>query len=323
MILIRTPVRISFLGGGTDQSYYYKNDYGCVLGQSIDKYLYVLINKRFDKKIRVGYSKTELVNRVSEIKHNIIRESLEYFKIKNGMDVLVSSDTPDNGTGLGSSSSLAVGLVHALRSLNGAEIDKNQIAIDACKIEIERLKSPIGKQDQYITTLGGLLFLKFQKNENVLVEKIKLNKTTLSEFENNILLFYTGKGRKTNNVLRNPKTTIQSKRDVLDKIKTLAEQGRDHLKIGNLIDFAVLLNRSWELKKILYKKTTNSMIDSIYKKGIDAGAIGGKISGAGNGGFITFYCEPNKQEKVRKSLKDLRELNFSFETSGTKKLSTT
>jgi D-glycero-alpha-D-manno-heptose-7-phosphate kinase len=320
MIIVRSPLRLSYFGGGTDLPKYYQQDYGCVLGQAIDKYVYVILNKRFEKNIRLSYMKNELVESVAKIKHGLIKESFKEFGIKNEIELVTIGDIPGTGTGLGSSSSLSVSLSHSLSLFLKKPIKKSEIAQKACKLEIEKLKSPIGKQDQYLSTYGGLLFIKFEKDNNVNVEKLALKNSLRNELEQNILGFYTGITRKTNTILQKQNERTKLNLKSLDKMRSLAEEGRDYLRNNDLSNFSLLFNKSWEIKKSLSTGITNPVIDSIYKKGISAGAVGGKISGAGGGGFVFFYCEPRYQKELRRSLKNFKELTFGFDTMGTMQL---
>lgn len=317
MIIVRSPLRLSFFGGGTDVRDYYKLDYGCVLGEAINKYVYVVINKRFEKAIRVSYLKNEIVLNVNKIKHNLIRESLKEFKIRNGIEIVTVADVPGTGTGLGSSSSLAVSLCNSLSIFSGKTLPKRKIAEKACKLEIEKVGSPIGKQDQYFATFGGILFLKFHRDGRVKVERIKLNKNTSNDLEQNILTFYTGIPRKANFILKQQNQRMKMNLNSLDKLREMAEEARDYLKNNDLMSFSHLLDKSWQLKKTLTQRVSNPNIELIYKKAIRAGAIGGKLSGAGGGGFIFLYCEPRYQRRVRESLKNYQELKFELDNEGT------
>jgi len=320
MIIVRSPLRFSFFGGGTDLAEYYKKDYGCVLGQAIDKYVYVILNKRFEKNIRLSYMKNELVDNVREIKHGLIKEAFKEFGIKNNIELVTIADIPGTGTGLGSSSSLSVSLCNSLSLFLGKPLGKPEIAQKSCKLEIEKLKSPIGKQDQYLSTYGGILFLKFEKDNNVVIERLNLNNNMKKELEQNMLAFYTGLTRNTNSILKKQNQRTKLNLDALNKMRTITEESRDYLRNNDLTNFSGLFSKSWEIKKSLSPDITNSVIDSIYKKGIKAGASGGKISGAGGGGFIFFYCEPRYQEQLRKSLKNFKELKFGLDDSGTVQL---
>ncbi len=320
MIVVRSPLRLSFFGGGTDLPQYYKKDYGCILGQAIDKYVYVILNKRFEKNIRLSYMKNELVENVSNIKHGLIQEAFKEFGIKNEIELVTIADIPGTGTGLGSSSSLSVSLCNSLSIYAENPLKKIEIAKKACNLEIKKLKSPIGKQDQYLSTFGGLLFLKFEKDENVIIERINLKKNIKNELQQNMLAFYTGLTRKTNSILKNQNERTKINMNSLDQLRTIAEESRDYLRNNDLTNFSSLFKKSWEIKKSLSPGITNSLIDSIYKKGIKSGATGGKVSGAGGGGFVFFYCEPRYQERLRKSLKSFKELKFGLDDSGTVQL---
>ena len=320
MLIIRSPLIFSFFGGGTDIQEYYKRDYGCVLGEAINKYVYVIVNNRFDKDIRVSYKENEIVSDVDEIKHKIIRESLKEFGIYEGVEVVTIGDVPGTGTGLGSSSSLTVGLCNAFSLVIGKPLRREELAEVSCYLEIEKNRSPIGKQDQYFATYGGILFLRFDKDERVAVERLNLNNNTKRELEENFLGFYTGISRKSDTILVKQKKRTSINIPFMDQMKDLAEQGRDCLRDNDLADFSQLLDKGWELKKSLVPEISNDAIDSLYKKAIEAGATGGKLSGAGSGGFLFFYCEPKYHEKVRESLKNLKELDFGIDDSGSVQL---
>ena len=317
MIIVRSPLRISFFGGGTDLRDYYRNDYGCTLGHAINKYVYVIANRRFEKEIRASYLENEIVSDVKKIKHKLIREALKEFGIKSNIEIVTVGDIPGTGTGLGSSSSLAVGLSNSLSIYVNKPLTKYQIAKMACYFEIDRLKSPIGKQDQYFSTFGGFLFLRFEKDEKVKIERLNLNQNTKNELEENILAFYTGIPHKLNLTSTRKVRRINPNIKILDKIRSFAEQGRDYLRNNNLEDFSLLFDEYWKLKKSLYQNVSNTLIDKMYKKALNAGATGGKVSGAGNGGFVFFYCKPKYQQKVRMALKNFKELKFGIDNSGT------
>lgn len=316
MIITRTPLRISLFGGGTDFRDFYKKDYGSVLGFSIDKYVYVMANKKFDSFVRAGYSITENVDDSSKLKHDLIRESLLHTGIEKGIEISTMADVPSTGTGLGSSSSLLVGILTALTNYAKKLIDKNSLAELACDIEINRLKHPIGKQDQYFATFGGLSYFRFNSDESVNVEKFNLNESLIRELESNILCFYTGIQRSSSEILLDQKYNMESSYNLLCQIRDLADIARDLLKNGDLTKFGEMLNKGWELKKKLSSNVSNDLIDSYYQKAIKAGAVGGKINGAGGGGFLTLYCEKRYQERVRESLKELREMKIRIEEAG-------
>jgi len=320
MIIVRSPLRFSYFGGGTDIREYYKRDYGCVLGEAINKYVYVIVNRRFENDIRLSYMKNEIVPNINKVKHSLIRESLKTFNIKKNIEIVTIADIPGTGTGLGSSSSLSVGLCNALSLFRDVSLKRNDIAKIACDIEIKKAKKPIGKQDQYFATYGGVSFIKFEKDEKVKIERLNLSNNTRKELDENLIAFYTGIPRKSSTVLSKQIKNTKKNLPKLDLIRSIAEEGRDYLKNNDLISFSELFNKTWELKKTLSSNISNSKIESIYKKAINSGAIGGKLSGAGNGGFLFFYCEPKFQNKVRKSLRNLYELKFGIDDVGTIRL---
>ena len=316
MIIVRSPLRISFFGGGTDIPDYYHKDYGCVLGQAIDKYVYVILNNRFENNIRISYLKNEIVSKRNQIKHKLIKESLKEFDVKNNIEVVTIGDIPGTGTGLGSSSSLSVGLCNSLSLFTDRSLTRTELAEKACMVEIDRLQNPIGKQDQYFSTFGGVLFIRFEKDERVIIERLNLKKKIKHELEENLLGFYTGIPRDANAILQKQNTRTKMNMSSLDKIRDLAENARDFLRNNDLASFSELFNDSWELKKSLLPSISNSKIDLICKKAIKSGATGGKLSGAGGGGFMFFYCEPRFQKRVRDSLKNLTELDFKIDDAG-------
>jgi len=316
LIITKTPLRISFFGGGTDLKEFYKNGYGAVLGTTINQYVYVNVNTRFESGIRASYSKTEIVEDSSKICHPLIREGLLKMKIKSGVEVVTIADVPGTGTGLGSSGSTMVGLVNGLSHFIEKPYDKEAIARISCDIEINKLKNPIGKQDQYFAAYGGFSYIKFNADETVLIEKLDVNSNTLSELEGNILCFYTGISRRSAQVLSDVRKKIVINEKILYEIRDQTNLARQLLKKDDLTKFGELLDFQWSLKKKLSPSISNDLIDSYYRRAIEAGAIGGKLNGAGGGGFFTLYCEKRHQERVREKLKDLKELHVSFEKNG-------
>ncbi len=317
MIVSRTPFRVSFFGGGTDLPEFYLKHTGRVLSTSIDKYMYLFVHKFFDERIQIKYSKTELVEKISDIKHPLAREILKKFNL-NGIDINSIADIPA-GTGLGSSSSYTVGLLKSLYKYSGIEIKKQDLAEEASFIEINILKEPIGKQDQYASAFGGLNLISFHKDKPVSVEEIKLRKKTSTKLQENLLMFYTGKTRTASSILKEQKKRTANKEEVLQtlcKMSDLALEGAEALKSDSLNDFGILLNNAWELKKTITNNISNKHLDLIYEKGIDAGALGGKVLGAGGGGFIIFYVDKKNHKDIRNSLVEYRELRFNFEKNG-------
>lgn len=317
MLLTKTPLRISFFGGGTDFQGFYKNIYGAVLGMAINKYVYVLTNARFESNVRASYSRTEIVPDSSEIKHELIRESLLQMGVRTGIEVVTIADIPGSGSGLGSSSSTLVGLLTNFSHFTQRPFERNKIAELACEIEINKLGNPIGKQDQYFASFGGLRYFRFNSDESVNVQKISLSSNTLNELQENILCFYTGIQRSSSKILATQKKMITTNKNILYKIRNMADTAKDILKDGDLTKFGEMLNEGWKLKKKLSSGISNELIDHYYKLAIEAGAMGGKISGAGGGGFLTLYCEKKNQVKVRESLKNLHELKIGIDEAGT------
>jgi D-glycero-alpha-D-manno-heptose-7-phosphate kinase len=316
MIISRTPFRVSFAGGLSDIKDYYKHNYGAVTSTTIDKYMYITINKKFDEKIRVSYSQTEIVDKVEDIKHPLVRESLKMTQLKGGIEITSIADVP-SGTGLGSSSSFTVGLLNALYAFKGEYKGAKELAKEACQIEIDILKEPIGKQDQYASAYGGLNNIRFNKDESVFVNPIICKKQTKEKLNQNLLMFYIGGKRKASEILSESKKNMEYHRKYVDEIRRLSEDIATSLQKNNLENFGELLHKGWTFKKKT-GKVSNKKIDEIYNRAIKAGAIGGKLLGAGSKGFLLIYCESKNQEKLRKKLYDLKELNFNLEPQGSK-----
>jgi D-glycero-alpha-D-manno-heptose-7-phosphate kinase len=319
MIIVQTPLRISLFGGGTDFPSFFKNeDGGCVLSSSIDKYIFVTIKRRFDQKLVVGYTQTEMTDTVDGIQHELIREAFRMTGIEKGVEIATMGDIPSAGTGLGSSSTVTVGSLNAMYTYLGKIVPADRLAQEACQIEIERIGKPIGLQDQYIAAFGGIRFIEFTPDEKVLMEKIELLPYQKRQLDENLLLFYTGITRKSDRILGEQETNTSKNQKTLCEMKRLAYQAKSELQKGNLGIIGELLHESWTLKKKLASKISNNEIDILYQSARDAGAIGGKITGAGGGGFLLLYCPPENQEDVRKALHCLQELTFRLEPDGTK-----
>jgi len=318
MIISQTPLRISFSGGGTDLPDYYKTNEGFVVSSTIDKFLYVIVKERFDDLIYVDYSQKEIVHTIDEIQHELVRESARKTGLKNGFEVSMLADIPSEGSGLGSSSSLTVGLLNAFYQYQGIQVTAEQLAREACEIEVDILKKPIGKQDQYIAAYGGLCALKFKKDSEVEVEKLQISSEFKRRVGSNLLLFFTNVTRKSSLILDEQKTNIPDKLEYHNLIKDLAYKTKDYLLKGDLHKIGDVLHKNWELKKCLSSNITNEFIDNMYKSAIDGGATGGKIAGAGGGGFLLVYCKRNNQDRLREAMKDFREMSFSLEPFGSK-----
>ncbi len=318
MIITQTPLRISFLGGGTDFPDFYLREGGCVVSSTIDKYIYVIIKQRFDEKIRVGYTRTEMVDRLDDVQHELVRESLRRTGITRQVEIATMGDIPSEGTGLGSSSTVTVGCLNAMYSYMGEPKDAAFLAEQACAIEIDTLRKPIGKQDQYIVAFGGLRFIEFGRDGRVTLERLALSEGAYRRLSESLLLFWTGISRSSASVLTEQKNNIGERLDTLRAMKALAVQARDCLLAETFDEFGELMHQGWEHKKGLASGVSNSAIDEMYAAARRAGAIGGKITGAGGGGFLLLYVPKNRQDDVRSALSRLRELPFALEPDGTR-----
>ena len=305
MIISKTPLRASFFGGGTDFSTYYENSklgYGTVVSTALDMYVYITVNKKFDDSIRIVYSDNELVSNVDEVKHNIIREALKIVGIQRGIEIVYMADIPlsNAGIGLASSSALAVGVLNALHAYKGEFVSQGVLAREACEIEINRLGQRIGIQDQFAVAHGG-----FRKD---IVENLKKN----------LMLFYTGNTRDSRKILSEQSDTIVEKTVMLDDLVNTTDCAVRALYDGDIDYWGTELDRTWNIKKKFAKGISNSLIDEMYNKAKSAGAIGGKILGAGGGGFMLLYVPQKKQDSVKKELAGFRNIPFSCSNEGSK-----
>ncbi len=320
MIITRTPFRISFAGGGSDLPSFYEKHEGCVVSTTINKYMYVSIHPTFNREDTiVKYSKTEIAKDVKDIQHPIARQLLLDHNL-SGIEIVSTADIP-SGTGLSTSSAYTVGLIHALYAYKGKYCSQERIASEACDLEINKLNEPIGKQDQYGTAIGGLKFIRFMSDGSVDVEPLIISEKVKKQLANNLLLFYTGLTHSASEILQEQNKNIISedaKFENLKKMTGLAYDMKQALTDGNLHNFGEILNENWILKQELASSISNSTINKYYDKAINSGALGGKLLGAGGGGFLLFYCEQDKQEQLRKAMSDLVELPFDLENSGTK-----
>ncbi|GAP13438.1 predicted kinase related to galactokinase and mevalonate kinase [Longilinea arvoryzae] len=317
MIIVQSPLRISLFGGGTDFPDYYLQEGGCVLSTAIDKYVFVVIKQRFDDKLRIGYTSTEMVDSVDEIQHELIRESLRLTGISKGVEITTMGDIPA-GSGLGSSSAVTVGALNAMYTFLNENISASRLAREACEIEIDKLKKPIGVQDQYISAFGGLRFIEFQPNGVIQVERVALDGLVKRRLNENLLIFYTGVTRHSDTILAEQQVNIMQRMAVLREMKQMAYTARQQLEAGNVDALGNLLHESWMLKKQLASRISNGFIDEIYQTARSAGALGGKILGAGGGGFLLLYCPYERRESVRAALKNLQELPVQLEPDGSK-----
>jgi len=317
MIIVQTPLRISLFGGGTDFPGYFRAEGGCVLSSAIDKYVYVILKERFDDQIRISYTVTEIVNQVDDINHELIREALKMTGIKKGVEIVTMGDVPA-GTGLGSSSTVTVGALHAFHTYCGQTISMEQLAREACEIEVDILNKPIGYQDQFIASYGGLRFLEFHQDGSVSHQAIEVDPDISNQLSIRLMLLYSGAPRRSETILSEQKNNIHNNLTALSKLKEITYEARIALTEGRLDTIGCLLHESWELKKSLAAGITNGEIGEIYQIARKAGALGGKITGAGGGGFLMLYCPPDKKEKVRSALSHLKELPFRFEPNGSR-----
>lgn len=319
MIITRTPFRISFVGGGSDMASFYQKSPGSVLSTSINKYMYISSHHFFEEnQIRLKYSKTETVDAVESISHPIFKTALQKFGIEGGIEFSSIADVPA-GTGMGSSSSFTVGLLQNLYATHGRHVSKEQLAQEACEIEIDLLKEPIGKQDQYAAAYGGLNVFRFNPDESVNVDHVYLVPETFQQLQQNLILFYTGEQRHANQILKEQKQNISESRyfDMVLQMTQLVDELKQCLIMGELETFGKLLSQNWEIKKSLGSKISNNRIDGLYDLALKHGALGGKLLGAGGSGFLLFYCPPEKQEKLTAKL-GLRRFHFQMETEGSK-----
>ena len=318
MIITRTPFRVSFAGGGSDLESYYSREGGCVLSTAIARYMYLTVTERFGNSFRVSYSQTELVETVDQIQHPIVRECLNLLEVRRGLEIVSIADLPAQ-SGMGSSSSFTVGLLHALYAMQGRMVSADRLAEDACRIEIERLKEPIGKQDQYIAAYGGLQFIEFRPDGQVFVDPVICSAETRSELNRRLVMFFTGLTRNARDVLVKQRANTDDRVPALRQLCAIARQLREVVTMGrDLNAFGKLLHEAWEAKKLLEDSITTDCINAYYQRGLEAGALGGKLLGAGSGGFLLFYCEPHLQQRLRKALPELTEVPFKLEPQGSK-----
>jgi Predicted kinase related to galactokinase and mevalonate kinase len=317
MIITKTPMRISFFGGGTDLPVYYKLQGGAVVSTAINKNVYITVNKKFDKTLRVSYSKTENVNCVNEIQHGIVRECMKMVGIDGGIEVTCIADMPA-GTGLGSSSSFTVGLLNALYTYAGNTLSAQDLAERACEIEIGRLGNPIGKQDQYAAAFGGQNFFEFDKNGSVKRSRIPLSEDDIQAMNRKLIMFYSGVTRSANDILSEQQKRTADKINTLDFMKNQAVQmGQVLCREGFSEDFGAALHEGWMKKKSIVSSISNGDIDEIYERALAAGALGGKLLGAGGGGFLLFYCDEEKQSALKQAV-GLKEVDFRLSRYGSR-----
>ena len=323
MIISKTPVRASLFGGGSDFKDYYSNSelgYGSVLSIGLDMHVYITVNKKFDDSIRLVYSGNELVDSVDEIKHNIIRESLKLAGISKGIEIVYMADLPLSGAGVGlaSSSALAVGLLNALHAYKGEFVTAKQLAQEACHIEIDCLGQQIGIQDQYAVAYGGFNKYRFFNDGSVSVSPVVLTKQSREKMIGNLMLYFTGNTRDSRKILSEQTKNIGNKRKMLDDLVMTVDKVYESLIASDVDVIGKELDRTWRIKKSLSSGISNPLIDQMYEIATSAGASGGKILGAGGGGFMLLYVEKQKQASVRKAMKEFREVPFGIDYQGSR-----
>jgi len=305
MIITQTPLRIGLVGGGTDLPGYYLEHGGRVLNAALDKYVYVIVKQRFDDDIYVNYSKKEIVSRVEDLEHELVREAMHMTGVSSGVEITTLADIPSAGSGLGSSSAVTVGLLHALYAYRGHQASARELAEQACTIEIDRCGKPIGKQDQYIAAFGGIRDIRFGPGEEVVAQELGLPAAERRALQQQIMLFYTGITRSADPILAEQNANVGATQPQLDLLRDLA-------------GFAAALRESWEAKRKLASGVSNDRIDHAVSRALDAGASGAKLTGAGGGGFLLVICPAERQRAVRQSLPDMREFPVGLDHLGSR-----
>jgi D-glycero-alpha-D-manno-heptose-7-phosphate kinase len=319
MIISQTPLRIGLLGGGTDLPGYYREHGGRVLNCALDKYVYVIVKQRFDDDIYVNYSKKEIVSRVDDLEHELVREAMHMAGVVNGVEITTLADIPSGGgSGLGSSSAVTVGLLQALFAYQGRQVSAEELAERACTIEIERCGKPIGKQDQYIAALGGIRDIRFGPGDQVVAQEIGISAPERRALQQQIMLFYTGITRSADSILAEQRANIESTRPQLDLLRDLAGFAAERLRNGDVDAIGPAMRESWEAKRKLAVGVSNEDVDRAVARALEAGASGVKLTGAGGGGFLLVICPTERQRAVRESLSGMRELPVSLDRLGSR-----
>ena len=318
MIITQTPLRIGLLGGGTDLPSYYREHGGRVLNCALDKYVYVIVKQRFDDDIYVNYSRKEIVSRVDDLEHELVREAMRMTGVTNGVEITTLADIPSAGSGLGSSSAVTVGLLHALFAYQGRQMSAEELAERACSIEIDHCGKPIGKQDQYIAALGGIRDIRFGPGDEVVAEELKLGAADRRALQQQIMLFYTGITRSANTILAEQNANVKATRPQLDLLRDLAGFAAERLRGGDVDAIGPAVRESWEAKRKLASGVSNDRIDLAVSRALDAGASGVKLTGAGGGGFLLVICPMERQRAVRGRLADMKELPVKLDRLGSR-----
>lgn len=320
MIIAQTPLRLSFVGGGSDMRAFYERQDGAVICTAIDKYVYAIVKERFDEDIYLNYSEKERVRRVSDIRHDLVREAMRMTGVESGVEITTLADIPSSGSGLGSSSAITVALLHALHTYKNTLVTAEQLAEEACHIEIDILKKPIGRQDQYAAAYGGLNRFVFRKHEQVVRNPVHLAPSLRRRICEGMQLFFTGVTRSADTILSEQQQNLGQKEkfEALCAMVDLVIPFSEALGEGDLEKCGLLLHENWQLKQSLAAGISNEATAHMYQNARNSGAIGGKIAGAGGGGFMFFFTPPSQQAAVRQALSDFREFPFLFSESGSR-----
>jgi D-glycero-alpha-D-manno-heptose-7-phosphate kinase len=318
MIITQTPLRVGLVGGGTDLPSYYREHGGRVLNAAIDKYVYVVVKQRFDDDIYVNYSQKEIVSRVEDLRHDLVREAMHMAGVRHGVEITTLADIPSAGSGLGSSSSVTVGLLQALFAYQGVQLSAQELAERACTIELDRCQKPIGKQDQYAAAYGGICDLRFGPGDRVSVEPIRLEPPLHRHLQDELMLFYSGITRSADTILREQTANVSQKLAQLGLLRDLAEGASDALRNGDSDEVGVALRKSWEAKRALASGVSNTVLDAAVDAAVDAGATGAKVAGAGGGGFVLVVCPVQHQAAVRAALAEMKELPVKIDPYGSR-----
>jgi D-glycero-alpha-D-manno-heptose-7-phosphate kinase len=318
MIITQTPLRIGLLGGGTDLPGYYREHGGRVLNCALDKYVYVIVKQRFDEDIYVNYSRKEIVSRVEDLEHGLVREAMMMTGVTRGVEITTLADIPSSGSGLGSSSAVTVGLLHALSAYQARQVSARELAEWACTIEIERCGKPIGKQDQYIAAFGGIRDIRFGPGEEVIADDVGLSTADRRALQQQIMLFYTGITRSANPILAEQNANVEATRPQLDLLRDLAGFAADRLREGDVDAIGPAVREGWEAKRKLASGVSNDRVDLAVGRALEAGATGVKLTGAGGGGFLLVICPIERQRGVRQSLADMREFPVKLDRFGSR-----
>jgi D-glycero-alpha-D-manno-heptose-7-phosphate kinase len=318
VIVSQTPLRVGLVGGGTDFPGYYREHGGRVLNAAIDKYIYVIVKQRFDDDIYVNYSRKEIVSRVEDLEHELVREAMHMAGVRGGVEITTLADIPSTGTGLGSSSSVTVGLLHALFAYQGKQLSAEELAERACTIEIDRCRKPIGKQDQYVAAFGGICDIHFGPGDKVIVDDIALPAPMRRRLQGELMLFFTGITRIADTILGEQKANLGDRIPQLNQLRDLAGEAAEGLRGGEVDVLGAVLSKSWEAKRALATGVSNQQIDEAVESALAAGASGAKVTGAGGGGFLLVTCPVENQRAVRARLSHMTELPIKLEPMGSR-----